>query len=60
MDFAELSLLDRVALYVLPALLSVPDARRNLSNKTIIHEARQIAETFMENATIVQERERVD
>ncbi|MDR3087265.1 MAG: hypothetical protein LBU45_04865 [Azoarcus sp.] len=47
MNFEELSLVDRVALYVLPALLSAPDARKTMSSKTIIHEARQIAETFV-------------
>ncbi|MDR0701775.1 MAG: hypothetical protein LBF61_05090 [Azoarcus sp.] len=52
MDFEELDLIDRVALYVLPALLSSPDARKSLSNKTIVHEARQIAETFVASATL--------
>lgn len=47
MKFDELSLVDRVALYVLPAILSAPDARKTMSSKTIIHEARQIAETFV-------------
>jgi hypothetical protein len=52
MNFDDLGLVDRVALYVLPALLSNPDTRKNLSNKTIIHEARQIAETFVSTAGI--------
>ncbi|MDR2032945.1 MAG: hypothetical protein LBP86_12035 [Azoarcus sp.] len=47
MNFDELSLYDRVTLYVLPALLSATDARKNLSNKTLVHEARQIAEAFV-------------
>lgn len=51
MDFEELSLLDRVALVILPSLLSSPDMRKSLSGKTIIHEARQIAATFLETAT---------
>ena len=52
MEFDELSLVDRVTLHVLPALLSVPEVRKNLSNKTIVHEARQIAETFLETAAL--------
>ena len=51
MNFDELSLLDRVALIILPSLLSSPDMRKSLSSKTIIHEARQIAATFLESAT---------
>jgi hypothetical protein len=50
MNFEEFDLVDRVALYVLPALLSSPDARKNLSSKTIVHEARQIAEAFVASA----------
>lgn len=52
MEFNELSLADRVTLYVLPALLSVPEMRKTLSNKTIVHEARQIAKTFLETSAI--------
>jgi hypothetical protein len=52
MNFEELNLYDRVTLYVLPALLSAPDVRRNLSNKTLIHEARQIAEAFVATVEI--------
>jgi hypothetical protein len=56
MEFDELSLADRVTLYVLPALLSVPEMRKNLSNKTLVHEARQIAKTFLETAAIEPDR----
>ncbi|MDR1855426.1 MAG: hypothetical protein LBR05_11065 [Azoarcus sp.] len=60
MNFDELSLVDRVALYVLPALLSQPEARKTLSSKTIIHEARQIAETFVAGAMLVEAEEKRD
>jgi hypothetical protein len=50
MDFIEFSLRDRVALHLLQALLVTPDARRNLSHKTLIHEARQIADAFVSTA----------
>ena len=51
MNFDELDLADRVTLHVLPALLSAPDLRKSMSSKTIIHEARQIAETFLSTMT---------
>lgn len=56
MTLDELSLADQVALYVLPALLSTQDARKNLSHKTIIHEARQIALEFLATADLPQDK----
>ncbi|MDR2678325.1 MAG: hypothetical protein LBB51_02690 [Zoogloeaceae bacterium] len=50
MDFLEFSLRDRVALYLLQALLVAPDTRKIMSHKTLIHEARQIAEVFVSTA----------
>ncbi|MDR0565053.1 MAG: hypothetical protein LBG78_09010 [Azoarcus sp.] len=56
MNFDELSLEDRVALYVLPALLSASDMRKSMSNKTIIHEARKIAEDFLASVAPMTDR----